>query len=113
MKFDIIDLSPAIENDIASDPPGMLPQIAYVDHDASFERLAAFFPGFTRAGLPDGAAWAIETVQKFNLSNPARARYSRASHQQSKGGDPVSYCQSPRSPASVNWILAFHEVRVA
>jgi kynurenine formamidase len=63
MKFQIIDLSASIENDIASDPPGALPQVTYVDHNASFERLAAFFPGLTRADLPDGAAWAIENVQ--------------------------------------------------
>lgn len=30
MKFEIIDLSAAIENDIASDPPGALPQVTYV-----------------------------------------------------------------------------------
>jgi hypothetical protein len=31
----------------------------------------------------------------------------------SKGGDPVSHCQSPRSPASVSWILASKGVHVA
>jgi hypothetical protein len=30
--------------------------------------------------------------------------------QQPKGGDPVSHCLSPRSPAFVNWILASAEV---
>jgi hypothetical protein len=54
MKFEIIDLSAAIENDIASDPPGLMPKVIYVDHDASFERLAAFFPGLTRAHREDG-----------------------------------------------------------
>ena len=44
MKFEIIDLSAAIENDIASDPPGALPRVTYVDHNASFERLAASSP---------------------------------------------------------------------
>jgi hypothetical protein len=29
---------------------------------------------------------------------------------QLKGGDPVSHCLSPRSPAFVNWILASTEV---
>jgi hypothetical protein len=30
---------------------------------------------------------------------------------QQKGGDPVSHCPSPRSPASVSWILASMGVR--
>jgi hypothetical protein len=31
--------------------------------------------------------------------------------QQLKGGDPVSHCLSPRSSASMSWILASTEVR--
>jgi len=33
--------------------------------------------------------------------------------QQPKGGDPVSHCLSPQSPASMSWILASTEVRAA
>lgn len=34
MTFEIIDSSAAIENDIASDPPGALHKVTYVDHTA-------------------------------------------------------------------------------
>jgi len=37
-------------------------------------------------------------------------RYIRSIVNQPKGGDPVSHCLSPRSPAFVNWILASAEV---
>jgi hypothetical protein len=31
------------------------------------------------------------------------------SQQQTKGGDPVSHCLPPRSPAHMTWMLAFYE----
>lgn len=58
----IIDLSVALENDVAADPPFMRPQIDYVDHKASFPDLAASFPGLRRDDLPDGEAWALERL---------------------------------------------------
>lgn len=58
-----IDLSMHLENDVVSDPPPLSPRIHYTDHAQSFEQLAGFFPGLTRADLPDGAAWAVEYVQ--------------------------------------------------
>ena len=45
------------------------------------------------------------------LPNRGRPRYIGYRRQQPKGGDPVSHCLSPRSPASVNWIFASAEVR--
>jgi hypothetical protein len=54
--------------------------------------------------------------------NPARTRGSLTMPesplswgivQQPKGGDPVSHCLSPQSPASMSWILASTEVRAA
>lgn len=59
----IIDLSIHLENDVISDPPPMQPQITYVDHRQSFPSLERFFPGLKPEDLPDGEAWAIETVQ--------------------------------------------------
>ncbi|RAI45043.1 cyclase family protein [Rhodoplanes roseus] len=63
MSQRIIDLSIAIDNEIASDPPMARPKITYLDHGQTFERIGAFFPGLTPDRLPDGAAWAIEKVE--------------------------------------------------
>jgi kynurenine formamidase len=59
----ILDLSVALEADIASDPPMMLPQIDYMSHDQTAEQVMSFFPGLTREQLPDGEGWAIETLR--------------------------------------------------
>lgn len=58
-----IDLSIAIENDVASDPPGFTPTVTYVDHRAGAEQLARSFPGLTPADLPNEEGWAVETVR--------------------------------------------------
>lgn len=58
----IVDLSIFLENDVVSDPPAMKPQINYFTHQNTFEQMAPFFPGLTKADLPDGEAWAVETV---------------------------------------------------
>ena len=49
--------------DIASDPPGLEPKIAYIGHKATAPQVCAFFPGLKPADLPDGEGWAIEQVQ--------------------------------------------------
>jgi hypothetical protein len=54
----IIDISVALQNDIASDPPGSEPKITYVDHKQSASEVCKFFPGLTPADLPDGEGWA-------------------------------------------------------
>ena len=59
----IIDLSIAIENEVISDPEAFRPKVNYLGHDATAERMAAFFPGLTREDLPDGEGWAVETVE--------------------------------------------------
>jgi kynurenine formamidase len=63
MTTRIIDISAALQGGIASDPPGMEPKIAYVDHKASVPEVCRFFPGLQPADLPDGEGWAIERVE--------------------------------------------------
>ena len=59
----LIDISVPLENDVASDPPCYLPKIEYVNHQASLAELLRYFPGLKADDLPDGEAWAIETIQ--------------------------------------------------
>ena len=59
----LIDLSVAIENDIPSDPAHLLPRINYMAHGETFPQIASFFPGLAVEDLPDGEAWAVETLE--------------------------------------------------
>lgn len=58
-----VDLSIYLENDVASDPPGLEPRIDYITHDSSVEQIAKYFPGLASADLPDGEGWAVERVR--------------------------------------------------
>ena len=58
----IIDISVPLQSDIASDPPGTEPKIAYFDHKQSAAQVCTFFPGLTPADLPDGEGWAVERI---------------------------------------------------
>src|SRR5215813_8796868 len=58
----IVDISVALQNDIASDPPGHEPRINYVTHQQSASDVCAFFPGLRPGDLPDGEGWAIERI---------------------------------------------------
>ena len=60
MATRIIDISVALQSDIASDPPGNEPKIAYIGHKQSAPEVCRFFPGLTPADLPDGEGWAVE-----------------------------------------------------
>jgi kynurenine formamidase len=58
----LVDLSAPLEAGVASDPPGYLPEIDYIDHKASVAEILRFFPGVTAADLPDGEGWAVERI---------------------------------------------------
>lgn len=59
----IVDISVALETGIASDPPGLEPQIKYETHKDSAENVCRFFPGMTVDQLPDREGWAAERCQ--------------------------------------------------
>lgn len=58
----LIDISVPLRDGIASDPPGLRPQLEYFTHRDTVGDVLAFFPGATEADLPDGEGWAIERV---------------------------------------------------
>ncbi|MES1161690.1 MAG: cyclase family protein, partial [Rhizobacter sp.] len=45
------------------DPPPFGPKIKYTKHAESAGQIAQFFPGLQKDDLPDGAGWAVETIQ--------------------------------------------------
>ena len=57
-----VDLSVPIENGVASDPEYSRPEITYLGHGETIDRMRASFPDLTPEHLPDGAAWAIEKL---------------------------------------------------
>jgi len=58
-----VDISVALEANIASDPPSMLPRIDYSAHTDTASQVTAFFPGLEAADLPGGEGWAVETLE--------------------------------------------------
>jgi kynurenine formamidase len=59
----LIDCSIAIENDLPSDPPMMIPRIQYLGHDAGADQMKLFFPDIDpKKDLPGGKGWAVELV---------------------------------------------------
>jgi kynurenine formamidase len=63
MPRTLIDISVPLQAGIASDPPGLLPEIDYRDHSQTVDDMLAFFPGATPDDLPDREGWAIEWVK--------------------------------------------------
>lgn len=59
----IVDLSVALTAGIASDPPGMRPEIAYEAHRETAPQLAAMFPSLRPDQLPDTEGWALERLR--------------------------------------------------
>jgi len=62
MARKIIDLSIAIEPELPSDPPMMIPKIDYVDHAQGAQQMEAFFPGVKKEQLPGELGWALEFI---------------------------------------------------
>jgi len=58
----IVDLSVSLEMGIASDPPVMMPEIIYLNHQETAEQIMSFFPGLKKEDLPDGEGWAVERL---------------------------------------------------
>jgi len=58
-----VDLSIAIEPDLPSDPPMMIPKIRYMSHEEGADSMRMFFPGLKREDLPGGLGWAVEYVE--------------------------------------------------
>ena len=63
MTRTFIDLSIPIENDVASDPPGLEPKVHYMNHQQTHDQLLGFFPGLEKSDLPEGESWAVEMLQ--------------------------------------------------
>ena len=68
MPLRFVDLSVALEADIQSDPPIMLPEVEYMAHSDTAEQVMSFFPGVTREDLRQGEGWAIEKLS-MNTDN--------------------------------------------
>ena len=58
----IIDLSVAIENDVAADPPGLGPRLHYKTHAEGAREYEGFFPGLKGADLAFGEGPAVEIL---------------------------------------------------
>jgi kynurenine formamidase len=58
----IIDLSVALQNDVPSDPPDMLPKLTYLDHHATAPSIAKLM-GIAVEQLPNGEYAAVELCQ--------------------------------------------------
>lgn len=61
----LIDLSVALEADIPSDPPSMLPAIEYYNHQQTSDQICAHFPGLKATDLPGSEGWAIERLNIY------------------------------------------------
>ncbi|CAM5427669.1 cyclase family protein [Eoetvoesiella caeni] len=58
----IVDISVSLDSDIASDPPGHMPEVKYFNHQATAADVVSFFPGAKVEDLPGGEGWAIERL---------------------------------------------------
>ena len=102
----IVDISVALRAGIASDPPGSLPQIEYLDHHATAPSIAEYM-GVGVDALPDGEYAAIErcaisTHNGTHLDAPYHY-FSSMNHALTPGGEaswridevPLEWCFQP------------------
>ena len=98
----LIDISIALEADIASDPPIMLPQIEYHRHADTAAQVASFFPGLKAEDLPGGEGWAVETL-RISTHNGTHLDAPYHHHSTMSGGEraltidevPLDWCLNP------------------
>jgi kynurenine formamidase len=102
MGRQIVDLSIAIENEIISDPEPFNPKVEYIDHNATAEQMATFFPGLKREDLPDGEGWAIERIELIthngtHLDAPYHFASTMNNGERAIGIDevPLDWCMGP------------------
>jgi len=101
-KRTLIDISVAIEADIPSDPPIMLPEIDYFDHQMTVEQMKPFFPGLEKDQLPGGEGWAVE-MMKLSTHNGTHLDAPYHHHSTMNGGEraitidevPLEWCLNP------------------
>lgn len=102
MSRRLIDLSVALEAEIQSDPPPMLPQIEYFDHKDTAQQMASFFPGLTPDQLPGGDGWALEKLTIYT-HNGTHLDAPYHHHSTMSGGEraitidevPLDWCLAP------------------
>lgn len=98
----LIDLSVALEADIASDPPTALPKIDYHPHAETAGQIAAFFPGLKTEDLPGGEGWAVERLE-ISTHNGTHLDAPYHHHSTMNGGErawtidevPLEWCWNP------------------
>ena len=84
----LVDLSVTLDNNPWTDPPPLLPNIEYQDHQQGWPEMAAMFPGLEKAQMPGEEAWASErlTVTPHNGTHmDAPWHYSSTTN----GGEPA------------------------
>ncbi len=86
-----IDISVPLHAGIASDPPGLQPEIQYLDHHATAPQISSFF-GVPLEALPNGEYCAIErcaisTHNGTHLDAPYHY-FSSMNHRLTPGGEP-------------------------
>lgn len=97
-----IDISSTLKAGIASDPPPMLPEIDYMDHQQSAQSVMAFFPGLKQEDLPGGEGWAVEQV-RLSTHNGTHMDAPYHHHSTMNGGEraitidevPLEWCMNP------------------
>lgn len=98
----LVDISVALEADIASDPPIMLPEIEYHRHADTAAQVAGFFPGLKAEDLPGGEGWAVETL-RISTHNGTHLDAPYHHHSTMSGGEraltidevPLDWCLNP------------------